>query len=263
MLNRCDEYSLGLLFVYVLAEELDETWTSKDIHVLDRVLNFVNGSKFSETVQLRFSLALSVLLQWNPENRCSDLSVVLSILKPYKLNDTRYRFSNVGSLTCSLQTQVEMTQKIGRSNDDVSKAVEKQFGDENYLSFGWTYEETIERDPQQHTFLLLGNESRSPSQAVRGRALFEIAIAYSLGFGTRANVDMALGSVNESARQQYLLAKAVFHVWHDAHSRKADIDEETQLDWPYDATLWGSESAGQVLRRKSETDYSQARQEFH
>ena len=74
---------------------------------------------------------------------------------------------------------------------------------------------------------------------------------------------MALKSVLESAHRGYLPAKAIFHPWHVAHSRKIDVDEETQLDWLYDATVWGSAYAGQSLQFKSPLVYDSARQMFH
>lgn len=74
---------------------------------------------------------------------------------------------------------------------------------------------------------------------------------------------MALKSVLESAHRGYLPAKAIFHPWHVANSRKIDVDEETQLDWLYDATVWGSAYAGQSLHLKSSLVYDSARKMFH
>ena len=96
-----------------------------------------------------------------------------------------------------------------------------------------------------------------------GRAHFLMALAYSRGFGVEANVDLALKSVLEAARKGYLPAQAIFHVWHSTHARAVDVDEETQLDWLYNACLWGSVYAAPVLRQKCPSDYEAARQEFH
>jgi len=96
-----------------------------------------------------------------------------------------------------------------------------------------------------------------------GRPHFLLALAYSRGFGVKADVDLALKSISEAARRNYLPAQAIVHVWHAAHSREVGIDEDTQLDWLYNACLWGSVHAAPVLRRKNPSVYGDARKEFH
>ena len=81
--------------------------------------------------------------------------------------------------------------------------------------------------------------------------------------GVKADVDLALKSISEAARRNYLPAQAIVHVWHAAHSREVEIDEETQLDWLYNACLWKQITRTPVLRRKNLTVYEDARKEFH
>jgi hypothetical protein len=45
--------------------------------------------------------------------------------------------------------------------------------------------------------------------------------------------------------------------------RSVDIDEEVQLDWLYNACLWGSMHARPVLRQKSLSCYEDACKQFH
>lgn len=146
---------------------------------------------------------------------------------------------------------------------DVTKSVERIFGDDQYLKFGWTDEETVETDAKEQIFASLQTDCLSSSRIVAGKAFFELAIAYSHGFGRRVNVDMALQMVVKAAEKNYLPAMAIFSAWHNAHSRDVGVDDDIQLDWLYDATCWGSSYAGDMLRRKSTSDYMAARKCFH
>ena len=87
MLPRCDIYSLGLIFLYVIAGTFNESWTSKDPTVLENALGYINASALSHDLKTKISSALPLLLQWDPYKRCGDLSVVMDVLKPYNLND--------------------------------------------------------------------------------------------------------------------------------------------------------------------------------
>ena len=152
---------------------------------------------------------------------------------------------------------------MGRSVDEVSKAVERAFGDKEYLKVGWTDEEATPMDAQEYTFTCLEKDTHSASKAIAGRAFFELALAYSLGFGVQMDVNMALKCALEAAFRGYLPAKAICHTWHAAHLRTMDVDEETQLDWLYDACIWGSGFASHVLKGKNPSVYRSARQMFH
>jgi hypothetical protein len=121
----------------------------------------------------------------------------------------------------------------------------------------------MESDPQAQTFATTEKATRSPVQEIAGHAYFELALAHSLGLGTTANIDLALQSVVEAAKRGYLPAKAVCRTWYDAHSKDCPVDVESQLDWLYDATVWGSTIASDVLQIKSPSDYLSARKIFH
>jgi TPR repeat protein len=96
-----------------------------------------------------------------------------------------------------------------------------------------------------------------------GRAHFQIALAYSIGLGVSADADHALSSLLESAKRGFLPAQAILHAWHTSQLRPLDVDEETQLDWLYNACIWGSVHATPILQRKSRLDYEAARKGFH
>ena len=86
MLPRCDIYSLGLIFLQVVAESFEERWTTKDPTVLENALKYVDASGLSANVRQVFNHVLRLVLQWAPQQRCGDLSIVLDILNPYQLN---------------------------------------------------------------------------------------------------------------------------------------------------------------------------------
>ena len=104
---HCDEYSFDLLFLFIVAEEWKDIWLTKDKNVLDKALTFIRTSTLSEMVRLRLCSALRLLLQWDPRNRCADLSTSLNILKPYKLDGmTSQRYVSY-KLVFSLSTAVQ------------------------------------------------------------------------------------------------------------------------------------------------------------
>ncbi|KIM82919.1 hypothetical protein PILCRDRAFT_88233 [Piloderma croceum F 1598] len=200
MLVRCDIYSLGLLYLQVLAGDLNTAWTSKNEKVLENAENFIQQCpELTGGMTAAICVALEQLLPYHAEDRCADLSVVLNLLKSFKLSDiTDMSLNDIESIP------------IGRSNAEIAKAVERNFG-----------------------------------------------------FGVKGDVDLALKSILEAARKDYLPAQAILHVWYAAHSQAVDIDEETQLDWLYNACLWGSVYAGPVLQQKSPSDYENVCKEFH
>ena len=148
---------------------------------------------------------------------------------------------------------------VGHSETEIAKQVERNFGASNALDFGWG-EEDMPKATQAE--IIKGIQTQTNGSGA-GRAHFLLALAYSRGFGVQADVRPALKSMLEAARKGYPPAQAILHVWHAAHSQMVDVDEETQLDWLYNACLWGSIHAAPVLRLKSPSDYEAARQEFH
>jgi hypothetical protein len=98
---------------------------------------------------------------------------------------------------------------------------------------------------------------------VAGNALFELAIAHAIGFGTHEDKLVALDSILKSAKKGYLPAQAIFQVWHEEHHIAVPVDEEKQIDWLFEAVTWGSFFAGGSLRRLDVQEYQLARQLFH
>lgn len=88
MLVRCDIYSLGLLYLHVIAGELDPLWTSKDKNVLDNGVIFMQRcSGLSGDIVATICGVLKQLLPYNATDRCADLSVVLNLLRSFELSD--------------------------------------------------------------------------------------------------------------------------------------------------------------------------------
>lgn len=269
MLARCDIYSLGLLYLQVLAGDLDAAWTSKTDKVLENAINFVHECPdLSEDMMTAICRALEQLLPYNARDRCADLSIVLNLLSPFELSDIRFVnclfldqvfiITHMDMKFRSLEDKEPTT--IGRSQTEIAKAVEHNFGTSNALDFGWGEEEDIPKATQADIIKVIQAQTLEPGA---GRAYFLLALAHSRGFGVKADVDLALKYILEAARKGYLPAHAILHVWHAAHSREVDIDEDTQLDWLYNACLWGSVHAAPILWRKSPRVYEDARKEFH
>jgi serine/threonine protein kinase len=88
MLARCDVYSLGLLYLHVVAEDLQAAWTSKSERVLNDAVNFVQQCiALSGGLRDAICGGLKLLLPYRPHDRCADLAVVLNLLRPFRLSD--------------------------------------------------------------------------------------------------------------------------------------------------------------------------------
>lgn len=87
-LLKCDNYSLGLLLVNVVVGELEEALTFKNLDVLDIALRCINSKIGLETKNYNaLSRVLEILLPWDPQNRTSDLALVLNLLRPWTFSD--------------------------------------------------------------------------------------------------------------------------------------------------------------------------------
>jgi len=69
----------------------------------------------------------------------------------------------------------------------------------------------LAKDIQRDIFTTAQSASSLPEFKQSSRPCFELALAYSIGFGTQANVDRALDMMLEAARRQYLPARAMIH----------------------------------------------------
>ncbi|KAA8900914.1 hypothetical protein FN846DRAFT_957648 [Sphaerosporella brunnea] len=251
MLIRCDIYSLGILFLHVVAGELRECWTAKDENVLESAIEYLESQAPNQAKDVMIQ-ALPQMLCYDPRRRCSDLKPILLLLSaPADVTGHQLDKENI------------VPAKIGRGPRDVERSLRRHLGDGHYLTFGWEDEETLHRTIQSQIIADLKNQSRSSNITTRGRAFFQSAIAHSLGLGAPRNIDAMLKATIEAARADYLPAQAVLHAWHFAHDRQVDVDEHVQLNWLYKAVVWGSWTAGSMLREMDPDLYREARSEFH
>jgi serine/threonine protein kinase len=81
-LQKCDNYSLGLLILEVILGHLDSVATDKTAGVLDYALGLVLRAKLSDKSRTDIISALRQLLPYNPALRCKDLSIIKHIFRP-------------------------------------------------------------------------------------------------------------------------------------------------------------------------------------
>jgi len=74
---KCDIYSLGLLYVNVLTGRLDDCLITKNSSVLAHALTAVRGLGLEQEIETLMSGALTKLLPYDPNDRISDLSLIL------------------------------------------------------------------------------------------------------------------------------------------------------------------------------------------
>lgn len=156
-----------------------------------------------------------------------------------------------------------MHNETGRSEEEVAKTIIQIFGQADYLNYISADVIWTEEDPQRLIFSELQIAAKSPVHQIAGNAKFRLAIAHAIGFGALVDVDKALELVVEAAKKGYLPAQAIFAAWHVTNGRSVPVPIETQLDWLYEATSWGSFYAGNSLRRLSQIDHESARTAFH
>jgi len=262
MLGRCDIYSLGLLLLHVLAEELRACWSAKDESVLQSGIDFIQANEdIPEERKAVLELACRQLLPYKPEERCSDLSVVESILEAD--SDMRYDIYCPPVLRIHSNTPAKSPPpppKVGRTRKEIDCGLRTYFNDAHYVTFGWPDEDEIPLDVQQQIIKDLTKSTHGPS---RGYAFFQLAIAHSLGLGGPKDICGMLFAAVQSAKADYLPAQAAVHAWHTAHNRPLDADEDLQLDWLYEAVARGSWTAEKTLQGMGTDLYIQARQDFH
>ena len=80
-LIACDNYSLGLLFVQIIAHKLNERLTAKDRCVLAEARRLIEEAQISKELISAVIMAIESLLPWEPQKRCSDLTFVLNVLR--------------------------------------------------------------------------------------------------------------------------------------------------------------------------------------
>jgi serine/threonine protein kinase len=77
---RCDAYSLGLVMMHVVRETKPIELFSKGKDVLGKALELLKQSLLPEQFKESIKKAITILLEWDPNERCSDLSIVLELL---------------------------------------------------------------------------------------------------------------------------------------------------------------------------------------
>lgn len=81
-LIKCDNYSLGLVFVNILACQLDAAMTAKTPSVLQNGLELLVAlHSLSNEDKAVFTSVVERLLPFNPDSRCGDLSIITKIFE--------------------------------------------------------------------------------------------------------------------------------------------------------------------------------------
>ena len=101
MLVRCDTYSLGLVYLHVLAGRWERDWEAKDDRVLELAIDVVKSSDLPQEVYPQFCEVVGMLLQHDPIKRCADLTIVLEALTLNQMSDNtvaiRYARGRLGN----------------------------------------------------------------------------------------------------------------------------------------------------------------------
>jgi hypothetical protein len=137
------------------------------------------------------------------------------------------------------------------------------FGDRHYLDFNLDEEMEAERDTQQLVLENLLRDTKSSTIATSGKAYFQLAIAYSMGYGTEVNTSSMLDAVLKSAQKGYLPAQAVITAWYQGLGKQIPVSKDAEFDWLFEATAWGSFTASSCLRRLDSDLWAEAREHFH
>ena len=166
-------------------------------------------------------------------------------------------------LTVKVNSDESVATVCGRTESQITASIQSTFEDAKYLEYEFANDLWTPKHTQQSTFAEITESTKSRPSIVAGRAFQQLAIAYSIGFGTPQNTDLALKSILDAAACNYLPAQALFEVWHKANDRRVALDIEKQLDWLYEASVWGSFYADASLRRIDVNEYRLARQQFH
>ncbi|KAF7553407.1 hypothetical protein G7Z17_g3648 [Cylindrodendrum hubeiense] len=121
------------------------------------------------------------------------------------------RWADLDSVISTLQgvqTDPRVGSKAGFPVPQERKLVQV-FADASYFDFTLDVELEAERGIQADVFSNLQRNSRSSDATITGKALFELALASSIGFGTACSLDKTLDYAIQSAKKGYLPAMAV------------------------------------------------------
>jgi serine/threonine protein kinase len=87
---KCDAYSLGLTIMHVLSGVLQPELMSKGIDVREKALLSIERAGLPLKDQALMSEVIKRLLLWEPSQRCSDLSIILNIVRPSRTSDVSH-----------------------------------------------------------------------------------------------------------------------------------------------------------------------------
>lgn len=172
MLVRCDTYSLGLVYLHVLARRWERDWEGKDDRVLGLAIDVVKSSDLPPEFYPQFCGVVGMLLQYDPIKRCADLTTMLEALTPNQMSDN--------TVAISLHNH----SPTSRPEIDISKSIETKFDRPGHLDFGWHDELLLAKDIQRDIFTTAQSASSLSEFKQSSRPCFELALAYSIGFGT-------------------------------------------------------------------------------
>ncbi|KAF1830818.1 ankyrin [Decorospora gaudefroyi] len=256
-LQKCDNYSLGLLILETVVGHLDDVVMGKTAEVLQHAVQLVSLVELSKEGRANVTLALEQLLPHHPADRIGDLSVVEHILYAPSIEQPL--------MLDSLSLNGNRATKAPRSRDaeHVARSLQATFGLADYLDIDLDVELECERDTQKLVFDRLVKTTQAQSTAESGKALFQLALAHANGFGTPYSEDEALRLAVKSARKGYLPAQANVVAFHEALGRREELDLDEQRDWLFEATAWGSHIASACLYRLSASEFGEARAAFH
>ncbi|KAJ3548162.1 hypothetical protein NM208_g1145 [Fusarium decemcellulare] len=252
------------------APEVADQTTSKlgpaDLRKCDKLL-----AGLSEQGRANVARIFQKLLTYDCKARCEDLSTIEHILRPcslvrfdkYGVSVHRYDYELTSKTSMSLTGSSTHRDTRPRDDDDIATALRKTLGLEDYLDIYFDLELESERDTQALILSRLQRDAKSEESLISAKALFQLAIASSCGFGTPYSEDEVLQYTVSSARKGYLPAMAVAYAFHLALERQDELDLDEQTDWLFEATAWGSHIAGTCLGRLSPTDFDDARKAFH
>ena len=159
----------------------------------------------------------------------------------------------------------QLTTSAGRTPKNIERSLELLVGRPDYFQYGWADTAFTEEYIQNLSFADLQKLATSNDRDISGKALFELAFAHALGFGTQSSTDSALDHILCSAKKGYLPARALFRTWYEGAGRgeSIPIGRETQLDWLSESVAWGSFYAGTSLQRLDPVEFRLSRKEFH
>src|SRR4051812_24312366 len=125
----------------------------------------------------------------------------------------------LGGLLIHYRSTGQLTTGIGRTPKNIERSLGLLVGQPDYFRYGWADTAFTDEYVQELSFADLQKLAASNNQDISGKALFELALAHALGFGTQSSRDSALDYILRSAKKGYLPARALFRTWYEGVGR--------------------------------------------